>query len=56
MRMARCPICLRAIEQDHEEALGMQAGEAPAPLSLSRPASARAEEQEAAVAVGFALV
>jgi len=55
-RTARCPICRQAIEQDHEEALGMQTVGTPASSPPPEPASAPAEEREAAVAVGFALV
>jgi hypothetical protein len=45
LRIARCPVCRWAIEQDHEEALEMGPSSAP-----------REDEQESAFVVGFALV
>lgn len=56
-RLARCPVCQRAIELDHEEALLMQAGRAPASARPpARAVTSPVDEPEAAAVVGFALV
>jgi hypothetical protein len=56
-RLARCPVCQRAIELDHEEALLMQPDRtaAPAPPKASA-VPPPVDEPEATAVVGFALV
>jgi hypothetical protein len=56
-RVARCPICQGAIDQDHEEALGMQRQRTPAPPGhKAPPASPEPDVHEADAVVAFALV
>jgi hypothetical protein len=56
-RMARCPICRWAIEQDHSEALAMHAaGTWKKTLPASPQAPRPTAQPEAAAVLGFALV
>jgi len=55
-RLARCPVCQRAIELDHEEALRIQACTRAPALPPASEAPSPVDEQEAAAVVGFALV
>jgi hypothetical protein len=59
VKLESCPICRWAIEKDHEEALAMNATWARSRTHSRAPTrvpSTKAEAEEAATVVGFALV